>query len=306
MEIRYFQKKEIDKSRWDAFIKDATNSLPYGYSWHLDVVCQWGWEAIVIGDWEAVLAIPLNKKIPFFKRSLQPLFSQQLGFFYKHNLPSEEIAKQVLSILRKRFWAINIHFNATNTFGFLAEHHGKSNYLLALNTPYADLYKAYNQGLRQRIKQAQRHELGASQFENTQMWATIFEEFQLPKFSNPPANLLDLARKTMAVWIKNGSGELWRVVDKDDSTLAVAFLLIQEHRVIYLFSATTDVGRKKAAVHFLIDFFIQKYALSEKIFDFEGSSIQGIAEFYASFGATPETYFVFNESSRLLDFLAKK
>jgi hypothetical protein len=40
----------------------------------------------------------------------------------------------------------------------------------------------------------------------------------------------------------------------------------------------------------LIDDFIRQNAESNLILDFEGSNIQGIARFYAGFGAEPQTY----------------
>ena len=297
------QQHQIDKNRWDEFITNATNSLPYGYSWHLDIVCKSSWDAIIIGDWQVVLPIPINKKIPFLQRSLPPLFSQQLGFFYKNTPPSLEIIEQVLSSLKQRFSAINIQFNAKNTLPLLPNIQAKNNYILPLHQPYSVISQHFRAGLRYSLKQAHRHQLKASPFQDIRMWETIFTTFQLPKFDIIPPDLLPLAKKLMTTALQKGNGQLWKVTDTADNTLAVAFLLIHQDRIIYLFSATTDIGRKKAAIHFLIDSFLQKYAETPIIFDFEGSSIPGIAEFYASFGASPETYFIYQHLSPLLQLL---
>jgi len=50
------------------------------------------------------------------------------------------------------------------------------------------------------------------------------------------------------------------------------------------------MGRSSRANYFFIDQMIQKFADSEKIFDFEGSELPNVAAFFKRFGPEREEY----------------
>ena len=60
MSIIWLRSSEIHRAGWDECIKHAFNGSVYGYSWYLDAVC-WEWEALVVGDYEMVMPLPLQK-----------------------------------------------------------------------------------------------------------------------------------------------------------------------------------------------------------------------------------------------------
>jgi hypothetical protein len=62
-------------------------------------------------------------------------------------------------------------------------------------------------------------------------------------------------------------------------------------RLVHLIPVTTATGRTQGAMHFLIDQLVQQHAESDMILDFEGSSVESIARFYKSFGATEEHFY---------------
>ena len=63
-QIKYLQYKEIDKAKWDVCITNAPNGLIYGYSFYLDCMAR-RWDALVLGDYEAVMPLTWNKKYGF-------------------------------------------------------------------------------------------------------------------------------------------------------------------------------------------------------------------------------------------------
>ena len=87
-QIKYLQHKEIDKAKWDACITNAPNGLIYGYSFYLDCMAR-HWDALVLGDYEAVMPLTWNKKYGFYYL-YQPAFTASLGVFGK-NLTKEII-----------------------------------------------------------------------------------------------------------------------------------------------------------------------------------------------------------------------
>ncbi len=73
--------------------------------------------------------------------------------------------------------------------------------------------------------------------------------------------------------------------------LAADVVIKTPKRLVHLIPVTTPNGRTQGAMHFLIDQLIQQYAGTDMMLDFEGSSVENIARFYKSFGATEENFF---------------
>jgi hypothetical protein len=73
--------------------------------------------------------------------------------------------------------------------------------------------------------------------------------------------------------------------------LLAGALWIQSHgKTIFLFSAVSDEGKKLMAMSWLIDKYISTHSEKPLILDFEGSNNNGLARFYAGFGALNRPY----------------
>jgi hypothetical protein len=56
-------------------------------------------------------------------------------------------------------------------------------------------------------------------------------------------------------------------------------------------NTVSEKGRKMHANHFLLSKIIEEFSEQPRSFDFEGSVIPGVKEFYTAFGPQKETYF---------------
>jgi hypothetical protein len=83
------------------------------------------------------------------------------------------------------------------------------------------------------------------------------------------------------------SREVW----KDDDLQASTICLFDGRRIYFILSSVTEAGKKNQANHFLVDHIIREFAGKDLVFDFEGSDIPGIAEFYLGFGAVDQPYY---------------
>jgi hypothetical protein len=79
--IRFLKHNEVDTDRWDDCIKNSVNSMPYAFSWYLDIVVE-QWNALILNDYEAVFPLPTRKKYTF-TYAYTPSWIQQLGLFSK-------------------------------------------------------------------------------------------------------------------------------------------------------------------------------------------------------------------------------
>ena len=87
--VKYLRHTEIDRTRWDLCIENASFETLYPYSWYLDLVSN-DWEGLVKGDYEMVMPLTRTKKFGF-NFLLQPILAQQLGIFSKNQPDSSEI-----------------------------------------------------------------------------------------------------------------------------------------------------------------------------------------------------------------------
>ena len=71
---------------------------------------------------------------------------------------------------------------------------------------------------------------------------------------------------------------------------AGAIFLTGLKKIIFLFSATSDVAKKQGAMSLIIDEVIKVNSQKDIVLDFEGSMDKNLARFYSSFGSKEVVY----------------
>lgn len=285
-QIKYIKHPDIDSEKWAKCIENAGNSRLYANIWHLDRTAI-VWDALVYGDYEFVMPLPVRKKFGF-SYIYQPIFCQQLGIFPE---PTAFNATEFYKLLFDKFRYVDIHLNAQNTsikeqkeLDFSPRH----NYLLDLQYNYKSLERSYSTNTKRNIAKAAKN--------NLQYIPGIRLEDYLALKN---ANLNDKVSKKNIEKLKSiiafgqykGIGEIYGVYSTENEMCAAVYFCRWKNRVIYLNAATSEKGKKLGAMYFLVDNFIRGNAERNFLLDFEGSMIPGVARFYGGFGATPETYF---------------
>lgn len=284
--LKYHQ---IDFTKYDACIINAVNTRMEAFSWYLDIVCNKNWEVLVLNNYQAVMPLPFFRiKKKFLKRMVaQPLFCQQLGVFYAK---INDIELQLFVDFFNNEPILSYYFNAKNNFviscfsDFILI---KNNYIINLNVDYQNIYKNYKKSLKQKIKSAATSGL--------QLKKNIaFADFQRLKKENSfhkikSKHFAKMEKLTNMLQQKNKGYFLGAF--KDNILVSVAFFITSKTEIVYLFSATSALGRKTGAAAFLLDHVIKINCNQPKKLDFEGSNIDGIAMFFKSFGAVNEPYF---------------
>jgi hypothetical protein len=285
-QIKYLQHKEIDKAKWDACIKNAPNGIIYAYSFYLDCLAR-HWDALVLGDYEAVMPLTWNKKYGFYYL-YQPAFTASLGVFGK-NL-TKEIIDHFLSMIPSKFKLIEISLNSGNIIGdpksFLLL---RSNYILNLNRSYEEIYKVYRDNHKRNISKAL--QLGCSVSKEI----AVEEIIQLNKEQmqhvdgTKPGDYPNF--KKLYEFLKNKEqAKTYAIVNSTNKVLASAVFFFSHNRAYYIIVGNHPDGKTIGASHALIDAFIKDHAGQNLILDFEGSDIRNLAFFYSGFGATEESY----------------
>ncbi len=282
--IKHLRNGEIDRSKWDQCVLTARQNMIYGFSWYLDLVSP-GWEALVLDDYIAVMPLPVKSKFGF-RYVYQPLYAQQLGVFSRM-YPDKKLSLEFLSSIPSDIKYVdynlnNFHSLDENDFKVIK----KANYELKLNTPYEDLETRFSENTRRNIRKSILH---------TELADNI-----------SPSDLVKLKRQTHTIpmkkefyeWlniylhklIQGGKGRIIGV-SAGNKLVAASFIAVSMSRVYYLVSASNEQGKKTRAMFALIDHVIGKYADTGLVLDFEGSTIKGVARFFAGFGSERKEYY---------------
>ena len=282
--IRYIYNKEIDVVKYNACIAHSKQSRVYAFSWYLDIVTD-NWDVLVLNDYEAVMPLPWKKKY-FIKYISQPFFTQQLGIFSVSDLDTK-VLENFIKNLPRRFLKIVLHFNSDNKVLF-KNTFNKDNYTLALNIPYKELFKGFSKGRKHAIQKGRKNNLPIKevQFEGL---LTIAKEHYL----NKELKTKDYQKiKKLMAFLPQKANVIIKGVEDKGVLIGGSVFVVHSNRIIYLFSAMTEKGKKEQLPSLLLNSIIEMYAETDFILDFEGSMIPSVASFFKSFGAKNEPYAV--------------
>lgn len=295
--LQYLQRRQIETEKWDHCIDTAANGLIYGFSWYLDHMAR-HWDALVWGDYEAVMPLTWNRKWGI-RYLYQPPFTQQLGIFARSAL-TNELAHSFLNTLPAHFRLAEIYLNHASPRQQLPLH---SNYILALDQSYEQLRANYKKDLLKNLKRAASFNMQYTSMVHTDKVLDAYKELygaRTPHVRNEDYNRFKNLCKAA------GQDRLMVRAVISQNKLTAAALLLRSHNRLYLLHAVTwPYGRHLEANHFLLDSIIQEFAGTGMILDFEGSDIPGIAHFYKNFGSIDQPYFFyrFNRLPALLRWL---
>jgi hypothetical protein len=274
--IQHLKKSEIDILRWNQCIHKAINNKVYGYSWYLDIVCP-GWEALVEGDYKAVMPLPVKKKFGF-TYLVQPKLCQQLGVFYTKN---DCNISDFYNILFTKYFYVNVCVpESQGTSKFKYSILIRNNYILDLNTGYEVINSGYSRNHHNNLKKANKSHLEIRECDRGVSIGFLEKEYfkllKTPKYEFEIYH--QLLTEIDKQWLVNSYG-----VYKDDKLLATLCCSIVNNNVNIMSIASAE-GKRENALYFLIDHLIHKLAKQDFHFDFGGSNIQSVAYFFKGFG----------------------
>jgi len=280
MKLKHLRNKSIDFKRWDNCIAQSKNHLTYAFSWYLDVVSP-DWEALVSKDYEYVMPLPLKSRYGF-PYLVQPVLTQQLGIFSKHDI-NEKIVEEFMKEIPYFSYELNLNEN-----NFYANADIYPNFILDLNKPYKEIYEAYSKNSRRNIEKARRLNLKIQQNISEEEFLSFY--FSVHKHYLSPQQ--PVLQKLIEKGILENSLTLYGILSANDNLIAELCLLKTNNRLTYLLPVSNAEGKNSSAMFFLIDYLIQENAEINAILDFEGSKIEGIARLYRGFGAKYHPYYI--------------
>ncbi|GAA4311770.1 GNAT family N-acetyltransferase [Nibribacter koreensis] len=292
--IQLLSHQEIDVAQWEACLASCPQPLVYAHAWYLNMVTKNSWQALVEikdGKYVSVLPVAIKKWIGQ-KQVYQPLFTQQLGLFTTEE-SSHTTVVEYLEALAQHFQQLQYQLPASESFSLPNQAswqmRPRPNYELPLAAPYEVLYKGYSQNLKRSLKKAAQAGLVPVLVSSPEAVIRLFTQTKGKELPSLQSRHYAILQKLTAETQKHGVGEVWEI-RKSGELVTGAIILRDAHRITFLFGASSAQGRKLGAMGFLLNYLIEQASNQHIIFDFEGSEVPGVANFYAGFGAEPVSY----------------
>ncbi len=287
--IKRLKYESIDFDKYTRCLENSEQKNWYAKKEILDMLSG-NWEVLVYKDYEAILPVPLIKKLGF-KFVIMPLFCQQLGVF--SSTDTLDINDQFLKALKKNYKIFYYSFNQYNLFSSPLEK--RKNYKVPISDYEILRRKKYFKGRKSTVKCAQH---------------LIYQEIELNAvhISFIENNFKGLTKQTdirkfrdyLSFLDQQGALKLCAAY-LDEKLINVAVLVSEKKQFSLLALINNKAYKKQDGASFLIDKILSLY-IHEKCFDFMGSNIRGIELFFKSFGAELHDY-NFIQSKILKKFL---
>lgn len=284
MSIKYIHREHLDEDKYNECIENSIQSNSYAFSWYLDIVCD-NWDVLVQDDYKAVMPIPWRKKYGI-KYVHQPLWVLQLGIFSKGNFTQSDF----ISVVQKRFRFIELRLNFKNLLDTDSLYFIEKQFQeLKLTVGYDKIKKAYKSDRKKDLKRAEKYELRIEWGGSSSELITLFQNNvgkRTPEIKQQDYQNLETL---INFCLMDDYGELCFAY-QGETLVAAAFFLKHQETATILCSSTDFSNRKNGANTFLIDQAIQRYLNTYQTFNFGGSTIQSIANYFVSFGAKTYEY----------------
>lgn len=282
-----------DREIYEGAHQIQDNAPLYAAPWWLDATCgQEGWETYIFKDDDknplafipyykttirgmtAIINPPMSQWLPVIRNEPQLKISLA-DFFY--SLP----AFSILDIALKQDDRMDLpdsRFRVNHKYSYLIE---------SLHNPEM-IRSKYNEGLRRNLREAERNYQIKETGDMNTFLLLCQASFEQRKIKSP-------------VWLKSISTNVYQaLLDHQSGIIEFAYyngkpiagiMTGWDRRTSYYLLGGRTGDEEGASAHaLLLDHAIVKANKAGRSFDFEGSMHPGIANFFQSFGATPEPY----------------
>nr|MBP6611132.1 hypothetical protein [Paludibacter sp.] len=235
----------------------------------------------VTDDYEFIMPLPVKRKykIPYL---VQPVLTQQLGIFSKN-----EISDEIIQLFIKNipYYSYELNMNERN---FNAEVTKLPNYVLKLNDPYENIQQKYSKNTVRNIEKAQKNNVRIVDKIEIEEFISLFSQVN----PNAIAVIKSTYRAILTTGTKNKMITISGAYNTKDELIAGICHFFTGKRIVCLLPVSNAEAKKTSAMFLLIDSLIRTFAETDRIVDFEGSQIEGIARFYRGFGAADQPYYL--------------
>ena len=286
--IRKLKYHEIDFEKYTLCLENSEQRKYSATKNFLDISSDKKWELLVYTDYEAVMPVPFVRKMGL-KFVINPKLCQQLGIYSEHD--DVKINDAFLNFLEKKYNVWYYAFNEKNTFTKNLKQ--RKNFLI-----YPEDYETVRQRYSPKRKRKLRlddevvanSEIKEMSFEGAEEF--ISENFIGAKNENDKNSFLK-------IFFAFQNKKCLKIVAflYQNKVINVLALYFDEKTIALLGTFNTKDSIKLSGSSVLIDYVIREN-IEHKIFDFEGSEIPSVEEFFRGFRPDLKPYPIIKNSKK--------
>ena len=293
--LRFLARSEIDTVSWDACVAVSAQQIVYGYSWYLDAVLpgpDWKWIGLVIPDnagvYRAVMPVPLRRRFGIWVVH-QPLFCQFSGVFSPDQTPDPT---PFLRDIQQRYHYGSIlclrpYPHPLLNFDIVRQ---RTTHLLDLSVGYETIVRHYTRDRKLNLRRAMKHGWSVTDSTDPEPLLTLFRDHHADGIDGGVGEWAYVILRRLVQTLQERGLATLRYALTDGRIEAGALFAQEGNRIIYLFNAASETGRRGNARTLLIDQIIRANAGKPVLFDFESPEKKSIVDFYRSFGAVESVF----------------
>lgn len=151
------------------------------------------------------------------------------------------------------------------------------------------VYGAFSKTVKKNIKSAQK-KVDIIEESDVEVLLDIMDKTFAAQGRKYPVSR-NIVRKIVTECDKREQGKMFTAIDKDNNVHACSYFVYDKDVYYYLIAGSDSEFRSSGAQTLILWEAIKHAAVKSKIFDFEGSMIEGIETFFRRFGGVPKTYY---------------
>lgn len=302
------------KEKYIVFCEREKEVPVFSQAWWLDAVCgEENWNVILVENGEEIIAsFPyyITQKKFGLKYIGMPVLTQKLGPYIKYpkgqkstsRLSYEkEIMQEIINKLPLYdFFSVNFDYKYTNWLPFYWKGFIQTTRYTYVIDDISDseiVFNNFEHSKRKNIKKANKevqvlYDLSADDFYNN-------HRMTLQKQGKIISYPYETFKRIYDGAYKNGQGRVIYCKDTDGNIHAALLVVWDGYSAYDLISTIDPTYRNSGAATLLVFEIIKFLADKVKVFDFEGSMIEGVEESFRKFGTVQKPYFcVYKANSR--------
>ena len=304
MEVNYTLYKNINIQKWDTCIAQSLTPSIYSTALYLNTMAP-QWDALIVGEYEYIM--PIIFKIKYgIKYCYQPAFLPHIGIF-SSKIISKSIFQNFLSCLSSKIVFAEISF--LHPINFLEQSpkfkcNLQTNFTLSLLQTYQIIHKNYLPSFTKSLRRLQKHNLQYCVGTSVNEVFNLYKKLYVNKIQSLSLKDLQSFKKLCDTLLLQKKIIIKIVRDNNQNLLAAVLLLVYKNKLYNILSCINSEGKKLEANYFLYDCILKEFANKPYIFDFEGSEIIGVANFYKKMNPINEPTFQvkYNNLPKILKF----
>ena len=288
--IRRLKYNEIDFEKYAYCLENSEQRKYSATKDFLDITSDKKWELLVYNDYEAVMPVPYIKKLGL-KFVINPKLCQQLGIFSKED--NIIINDQFLDFLKNKYRIWYYAFNDVNQFTETLKR--RKNYLINPEN-YELVRQRYSPKRKRKLRLdndvALHSEIKEMTYDDAEKF--ISKNFIGAKNDHDREHFLKIFSKFQD---KNNLKVVAFLFENEIINIIVLYL---EEKVIALLGTFNSKNYiKLSGSSILIDYVIRDQ-IEKRIFDFEGSEVPSVEEFFRGFRPELKPYPIIKNSKKIL------